>query len=111
MSVMTTAACADHRHKIDVPKGFGTGWTGYTWNEDLFPNHVKFLKELHDRDLQVTLNVHPADGVRAFEEPYEEMCKALGREADGLVSHCLIRLLTPAYPFRSHRQGVSRSLL
>jgi hypothetical protein len=38
------------------------------------------MKQLHDRDLKVTLNTHPADGIRPFEDCYERMCKALGRD-------------------------------
>jgi alpha-glucosidase (family GH31 glycosyl hydrolase) len=51
-----------------------------SWDEKLFPDHVSFLKELHERNLKVTLNVHPADGVRSFEAPYEAMCNALSRD-------------------------------
>jgi hypothetical protein len=48
------------------------------------------MKQLHDRDLKVTLNTHPADGIRAFEESYERMCKALGRDPkDKEVSYLL----------------------
>ena len=25
-------------HIVDVPMESGGGWTGYTWNNDLFPN-------------------------------------------------------------------------
>lgn len=32
---------------------------------------------LHDRGMKVTLNVHPADGIRAYEEMYEEMAEAM----------------------------------
>ena len=52
-----------------------------SWNKELFPDHVAFLKDLRDRKLKTTLNTHPADGVRAFEKPYEAMCKALGRDS------------------------------
>jgi alpha-glucosidase (family GH31 glycosyl hydrolase) len=31
-----------------------------SWDEKLFPDHVSFLKELHERNLKVTLNVHPS---------------------------------------------------
>ncbi len=55
-----------------------TGWTSYTWNEKLFPNYKGFLKELHDRNLKVTLNLHPARGVRGFESMYKEMAEAMG---------------------------------
>jgi len=61
----------------------------YRWNKELFPDHVGFLKDLHDRKLKSTLNTHPADGVRAFEKPYEAMCKALGRDS----SKGVVRLL------------------
>ncbi|MGY5766568.1 TIM-barrel domain-containing protein [Brachybacterium sp. DNPG3] len=70
-------------HLTDVDPAFGSGWTGYTWNRELFPDPARFQQELHDRGLAVSLNVHPADGVRAFEEAYPAMCAALGREPDG----------------------------
>ncbi|MCL6422508.1 glycoside hydrolase [Brachybacterium sp. JHP9] len=70
-------------HVTEVDPKYGSGWTGYTWNRDLFPDPEAFQQALHDRGLHVTLNLHPFDGVRAFEEPYARMAKALGREADG----------------------------
>ena len=54
------------------------GWTGYSWNTDLFPDHKQFLRDMHDRRLHVTLNLHPATGVRCFEDRYEEMATAMG---------------------------------
>lgn len=54
------------------------GWTGYSWNKDLFPDYKKFLGELQQRNLKVTLNLHPADGVRFFEDMYPEMAEAMG---------------------------------
>lgn len=65
-------------HVTDVDPKYGEGWTGYTWNRDLFPDPERFLKNLHDRGMKVTLNVHPADGIRAFEDMYEEMADAMG---------------------------------
>lgn len=56
------------------------GWTGYSWNTDLFPDYKGFLKGLHERDLKVTLNLHPADGVRPFDDMYSEMCEAVGQD-------------------------------
>ena len=35
---------------------------------------------LHRHHRKVTLNVHPADGVRPFEEMYPEMARALGKD-------------------------------
>ncbi len=65
-------------HLVDIDPDVGTGWTGYTWNPELFPDPPAFLKALHDRDLAVTLNVHPADGVRNHEARYPEMALAMG---------------------------------
>lgn len=65
-------------HLKDIPAKYGSGWTGYTWNRELFPEPERFLRRLHEMGKRVTLNLHPADGVRAFEEPYLSMAKALG---------------------------------
>lgn len=70
-------------HLTNVDPKYGSGWTGYSWNRDLFPDPERFQRELHERGLAVTLNVHPADGVRAFEDAYEAMCERMGVPADG----------------------------
>jgi hypothetical protein len=71
-------------HRVEsVPEHHGSGWTGYSWEPTLFPDPEGFLAELHRRGLRVTLNVHPADGVRAYEDAYRRMAEALGRDPDG----------------------------
>lgn len=65
-------------HIVDVEEKYGTGWTGYTWNKKLFPDYKKFLSGLHERKMAVTLNLHPADGVRPYEVMYPEMAEAMG---------------------------------
>lgn len=55
----------------------GDGWTGYSWNTELFPDYKAFLKWLHEKNFKVTMNLHPAQGVRFFEDMYEEMCKMM----------------------------------
>ena len=68
-------------HLVKVgDKENGDGWTGYTWNKDLFPDYKAFLKGLHDRNLKTALNLHPRDGVRHWDTQYEDMCKALGKD-------------------------------
>ncbi len=71
-------------HITDTPDPvkYGGGWTGYSWNRELFPDHVGFMQDLHDRGLKITLNLHPRDGIRGFEDAYKPLCKRLGREAD-----------------------------
>lgn len=65
-------------HLVNIDPKYGSGWTGYTWNRELFPDPAGFLKKLHDRGMRTTLNVHPAEGVRAYEERYLDMAKAMG---------------------------------
>ncbi|MBQ2923388.1 MAG: DUF5110 domain-containing protein [Tyzzerella sp.] len=72
-------------HIVDVPdelnKGFSGncgGWTGYSWNKELFPDYKAFLKYLRDNNLKTALNLHPSDGCRFHEDMYEEMCKVSG---------------------------------
>ena len=53
-------------------------WTGYTWNRELFPDPAGFLGWVHEQGMQATLNLHPADGVRAFEAAYPAFAQAMG---------------------------------
>lgn len=65
-------------HRVDVDPRYGSGWTGYSWNTDLFPDPPAFLAWLHEHGLKVSLNVHPADGVRAYEDSYAALASRLG---------------------------------
>ena len=58
--------------------GEDTGWTGYTWNKQLFPDPDQFLAKLHAEGLKTTLNLHPASGVQPWEEAYPAMARAMG---------------------------------
>lgn len=59
-------------------RGYYEGWTGYTWNRALFPDPKAFAAALHERGLRTALNLHPADGVRSWEEAYPAMARAMG---------------------------------
>jgi len=65
-------------HLVEIDSKYGSGWTGYTFNSEFFPDPERFFKELHKRGLTVALNEHPADGIRAFEEGYKEFAKEMG---------------------------------
>ena len=72
-------------HIVDIPKEllekeafFANGWTGYTWNKELFPDYKAFLSYLRENNLHNALNLHPAQGVRRHEAMYEEAAKAAG---------------------------------
>lgn len=58
------------------------GWTGYSWNTELFPDHKELLTWLHDNGFKVPLNIHPSQGVRFFEDGYKEMCERLGYDPE-----------------------------
>ncbi len=47
------------------------GWTGYTWNHDLFPDPEGFLREIHSMGYKTSLNLHPASGIRPYEDCYD----------------------------------------
>ena len=69
----------------DIDKKFGVkygGWTGYSWNTELFPDYKEFLRRLKEQNLHITLNLHPADGVHSYEDMYPEMARALGESPD-----------------------------
>lgn len=79
-------------HYVDIDRQFGIsekgldgeeyggkeGWTGYTWNEGLFPDHVAFLRQLHEQGRRTSLNLHPALGFRWFERPYADIARRMG---------------------------------
>lgn len=58
------------------------GWTGYSWNTDLFPDPKGFLDWLQSNNFKVPLNLHPASGVRWFEDRYKEFAEFMGYNPD-----------------------------
>lgn len=67
-------------HVTAIDPKYGPGWTGYTWDREKFPEPEKLLAWLHEHGLHVTLNDHPADGVRACDELYPRMAEAMGED-------------------------------
>jgi alpha-glucosidase (family GH31 glycosyl hydrolase) len=54
------------------------GWSGYTWNNVLFPYPQLFLDRLHANHLKTSLNLHPASGIQPWEASYPAMARAMG---------------------------------
>ena len=69
-------------HLVEIDRKYGTGWTGYTWNRELFPDPPEFIEWLHQHGLKTTLNIHPADGVRPYEDQYCAMAAEMGKDPD-----------------------------
>ncbi len=54
------------------------GWTGYAWNKNLFPDPKGFLQKVKAMGLKITLNLHPSDGARYWDEGYAPLATAMG---------------------------------
>lgn len=67
-------------HKVGIDSKYGSGWTGFSWNRELFKDPKSFLGYLHKNDMKVSLNLHPAEGISAHEDCYEDIAKALGTD-------------------------------
>ena len=84
-----------------------TGWTGYTWNKELFPDPEGFLAELRRRNLKTSLNDHPADGIQRYEDSYHDMAEALGHDTthgDGISFDITNRKFLDAFFDILHRR-------
>lgn len=66
----------DWHYVTNVP--YHSGWTGFSWNKELFPDHQALLKRLHADGKHVTLNLHPADGVAPHEDCYQAFARRCG---------------------------------
>ncbi|CAG1007289.1 alpha-glucosidase [Anaerolineae bacterium] len=55
-----------------------SGWTGYTWNRELFPDPEGLIQFLHQKGLKTALNLHPAEGIHNHETQYPEMAQRMG---------------------------------
>lgn len=71
-----------HITKTPDEKRYGSGWTGYTFNKELFPDYKDTMKFVHENGLKLSLNLHPKDGIRSYEECYGAMCKEIGTDAE-----------------------------
>lgn len=71
-----------HNTKRD-PFGQAVGWTGYTWNRDLFPDPERFLRWTKQENLKTALNLHPASGIAPMEEKYGAFAKVFGFDTSG----------------------------
>ena len=59
------------------------GWTGYTWQKELFPAPEQMFEWANNAGLRTALNLHPASGIQPYEECYERFCKEYGWDQPG----------------------------
>ncbi len=73
-------------HLVDINDENGErdprGWTGYTWNEELFPDYKGFLNFFKEEKIHTALNLHPAAGIGPHEKQYNEFCAAIGQDPE-----------------------------
>ena len=55
--------------------GESVGWTGYTWNSDLFSDPEGLLADIHSMHMKTALNLHPASGIVTREKVYPAFVK------------------------------------
>lgn len=73
-------------HLVDIDRKYGVGWTGYTWNRELFKDPKSFIDYLHKNGYRVTLNLHPADGIRKYEDAFEKLSHDLQIKDENSIS-------------------------
>ena len=72
--------------KKNSPKdeyGQRIGWTGYTWQKELFPSPKNFLEWTEREELKVALNLHPASGIQPYESVYNDFVADYGWNEEG----------------------------
>jgi hypothetical protein len=65
-----------------VENKYTSGWTGYSWNDDFFPEPAEFTDWLHQKGLKTALNLHPAEGVHPHEDNYQQFAEFKGLNPD-----------------------------
>jgi alpha-glucosidase (family GH31 glycosyl hydrolase) len=73
-----------------------TGWTGFSWNKELFPDPGALLAWLHQQGLHVSLNLHPAEGIYPHEDRYHEVALSLGLDP-GLEEEIPFNISDPGF--------------
>jgi len=54
------------------------GWTGFTWNEELFPDYKQLFTFFREKNIRTALNLHPAVGIYPHEIQYSRVAQRLG---------------------------------
>lgn len=54
------------------------GWTGWSWNKTLIPSPTTLLSWMHNKNMKVALNLHPADGISSGDDNFGKMRAEMG---------------------------------
>ncbi|HEY9805595.1 MAG TPA: TIM-barrel domain-containing protein, partial [Candidatus Obscuribacterales bacterium] len=58
-----------------------SGWCGWDWNPEFFPDARSFLKQIHQQGLHVGANIHP-EGVAPGDSQFQALCEARGLDPE-----------------------------
>ena len=88
------------------------GWTGWTWDRTAIPDPEGLIDWMHQHGLEVSLNLHPADGVDDDEDFFNDLREDMGLDkqtkrvpwnlSDGRFYHNMFKHIIRA----RERQGV-----
>ena len=53
-------------------------WTGYSFDNSLFPDPAGFMASLHDDGLHLSANLHDDVGIGPWEDQYTYMARLMG---------------------------------
>ncbi len=59
--------------------------SGYSFNQDLFPNPKEFIDGLHNKGIRLGLSIDPSEGIYPFENYYSEVQKYLSTNANAII--------------------------
>lgn len=59
------------------------GWTGYSWDKNVFPKPELFFDWTGKEGLKTALNLHPASGIMPYEDIYDDFAEIYGWDTVG----------------------------
>ncbi|MBD2120816.1 TIM-barrel domain-containing protein [Trichocoleus sp. FACHB-262] len=71
-----------------------SGWCGWDWNPEFFPDAPTFLKQIHGQELHVGANVHP-EGLAPGDSQFQALCEARGLDPDDVKAGKVFAIRNP----------------
>ncbi|MEA4975002.1 MAG: glycoside hydrolase family 31 protein [Paludibacter sp.] len=72
-----------YRNKVYDAAGELKGWTGYSWDNNLFPDPCNLLEWMKKNHIKTSLNLHPASGIMPYEDVYDKFALSMGWDTVG----------------------------
>lgn len=59
--------------------------TGYTFNSELFPDPSLTIRDAHNKNVRIGINLDGSEGIGPFEDGYQKMCEDLNLPMDKVI--------------------------